>query len=265
MKREELRKLRQWQDRLETAKEAIQPELDRMGKRESIYDGDPTIYRPDGAKAEAGRASHVRNVAFELVEAQVESDIPTPKVTAIRQEDEHLADVVENLLRNVIDKLPFERLNDEGERISPVQGGHGLLVDWQDGISGKDWMGDLRVTMMHPRGIIPQANVSQVADMDWIFLESPATRRQIRDAFGVALEENENESDARRLGDSPDNSGEIVTLVTCYFRNGKGGIGRYRWVNDTVVEDLEDYQVRRVQKCAACGASDCPFRKEPQA
>lgn len=53
MKREELRKLRQWQDRLETAKEAIQPELDRMGKRESIYDGDPTIYRPDGAKAEA--------------------------------------------------------------------------------------------------------------------------------------------------------------------------------------------------------------------
>ena len=82
MKREELRKLRQWQDRLETAKEAIQPELDRMGKRESIYDGDPTIYRPDGAKAEAGRASHVRNVAFELVEAQVESDIPTPKVTA---------------------------------------------------------------------------------------------------------------------------------------------------------------------------------------
>lgn len=255
MKREELRKLRQWQDRLETAKEAIQPELDRMGKRESIYDGDPTIYRPDGAKAEAGRASHVRNVAFELVEAQVESDIPTPKVTAIRQEDEHLADVVENLLRNVIDKLPFERLNDEGERISPVQGGHGLLVDWQDGISGKDWMGDLRVTMMHPRGIIPQANVSQVADMDWIFLESPATRRQIREAFGVALEENENESDpdARRLGDSADNSGEIVTLVTCYYRNGKGGIGRYRWVNDTVVEDLEDYQVRRVQKCAACG------------
>ena len=255
MKRDELRKLRQWQDRLETAKEAIQPELNRMGKRESIYDGDPAIYKPDGTKAEAGRATHVRNVAFELIEAQVESDIPTPKVTAIRQEDEWLADIIENLLRNVLDKLPFERLNDEGERISPIQGGHGLLVDWQDGVSGRDWMGDLRLTMMHPRGIIPQANVSQVADMDWIFLEQPATRRQIREAFGVALEDNENESDpdARRLGDSPDNSGEIVTLVTCYYRNGKGGIGRYRWVNDTVVEDLEDYQVRRVHRCAACG------------
>lgn len=255
MKKDELRKLRQWQDRLETAKEAIQPELNRMGKRESIYDGDPAIYKPDGTKAEAGRATHVRNVAFELIEAQVESDIPTPKVTAIRQEDEWLADIIENLLRNVLDKLPFERLNDEGERISPIQGGHGLLVDWQDGVSGRDWMGDLRLTMMHPRGIIPQANVSQVADMDWIFLEQPATRRQIREAFGVALEDNENESDpdARRLGDSPDNSGEIVTLVTCYYRNGKGGIGRYRWVNDTVVEDLEDYQVRRVHRCAACG------------
>lgn len=255
MKKDELRKLKTWQDRLETAKEAIMPELNRMGKRESIYDGDPTIYAPDGSVAKKGKATHVRNVGFELIEAQVESDIPSPKVTAIRQEDEWLADIAENLLRNVMDKLPFERINDEGERISPVQGGHGLLVDWQDGISGKDWLGDLRVTMMHPRGIIPQANVSQIADMDWIFLESPATRRQIKEAFGVALEENENESDpdARRLGDSPDSSGEIVTLVTCYYRNSKGGIGRYRWVNDTVVEDLEDYQVRRVNRCDACG------------
>lgn len=255
MKKDELRKLKIWQERLETAREAIGPELNAMGKRESIYDGDPTIYKPDGSVAEKGRSSHVRNVAFELIEAQVESDIPTPKVTAIRQEDEWLADIVENLLRNVQDKLPFERINDEGERISPVQGGHGLLVDWQDGISGKDWLGDLRVSMMHPRGIIPQANVSQIADMDWIFLEAPATRRQIREAFGVELAENENEEDpdARRLGDSPDSSGEIVTLVTCYYRNAKGGIGRYRWVNDTVVEDLEDYQVRRVPRCDACG------------
>lgn len=255
MKKDELRELKMWQDRLETAREAIMPELNRMGKRESIYDGDPTIYAPDGSVAKKGKATHVRNVGFELIEAQVESDIPAPKVTAIRQEDEWLADIAENLLRNVMDKLPFERINDEGERISPVQGGHGLLVDWQAGISGKDWLGDLRVTMMHPRGIIPQANVSQISDMDWIFLESPATRRQIKEAFGVALEENENESDpdARRLGDSPDNSGEIVTLVTCYYRNSKGGIGRYRWVNDTVVEDLEDYQVRRVNRCDACG------------
>jgi len=255
MKKDELRKLKTWQDRLETAREAIMPELNRMGKRESIYDGDPTIYAPDGSVAKKGKATHVRNVGFELIEAQVESDIPAPKVTAIRQEDEWLADIVENLLRNVMDKLPFERINDEGERISPVQGGHGLLVDWQDGISGKDWLGDLRITMMHPRGIIPQANVSQIADMDWIFLESPATRRQIKEAFGVALEENENESDpdARRLGDGPDSSGEIVTLVTCYYRNSKGGIGRYRWVNDTVVEDLEDYQVRRVNRCGTCG------------
>lgn len=248
-------KLRQWQERLQTAREAIQPELDRMGKRERIYEGDPTIYKPDGSVAERGQATHVRNVAFELIEAQVESDIPTPKVTAIREEDEWRAEIIENLLRNVLDKLPFERLNDEGERISPVQGGHGLLVDWQDGVNGRDWMGDLRLTMMHPRGIIPQANVSQVADMDWLFLEQAATRRQIRAAFGVELEQDEHEEDpdARRLGDSPDSSGEIVTLVTCYYRNPMGGIGRYRWVNDTVVEDLEDYQVRRVNRCAGCG------------
>ena len=255
MKKEQMRRLREWQDRLQDAENEIRPELDRMGKRESIYNGDHTIYKPDGTVAKKGSASHVRNLGFELVETQVESSIPSPKVTAIRAEDEPLADIIENLLRNVLDRLPFERINDEGERISPIQGGHGLLVDWQDGISGRDWMGDLRVTMMHPRGIIPQAGVYQVADMDWIFLKTPATRRQIKTSFGVALEEeNESDPDARRLGDSPDSSGEIVTLVTCYYRNSAGGIGRFRWVNDTVLEDLEDYQLRRVHRCSACGA-----------
>lgn len=65
MKKDELRKLKTWQDRLETAKKAIMPELNRMGKRESIYDGDPTIYAPDGSVAQQGKATHVRNVGLD--------------------------------------------------------------------------------------------------------------------------------------------------------------------------------------------------------
>ena len=95
----------------------------------------------------------------------------------------------------------------------------------------------------------------QVADMDWVFLKTPQTRRQIRVNYGVELEgENESDPEARRLGDGPDITEEIVTMVTAYYRNKSGGIGRLRWVNDTVLEDLDDCQVRRIHRCKACGA-----------
>lgn len=258
MKQDE-NKLRLWQDRLQAAENAIEGERARMKKREKLYEGDHTIYGA-GGRAQAGadgvsEATHVRNVCFEMVETQVDSTIPSPKVTAVRPEDEELADIVENLLRDVMDRLPMERINDEGERISPVQGGHGLLVDWLDSVSGRDWLGDLRVQLIHPRCIVPQAGVYQVADMDWVFLKTPQTRRQIRVNYGVELEgENESDPEARRLGDGPDTTEEIVTMVTAYYRNKSGGIGRLRWVNDTVLEDLDDCQVRRIHRCKACGA-----------
>lgn len=255
MKRADREKLQLWQERLALAETAIAGERTRMLRREKQYEGDHTIYAPDGSVAADSLASHVRNVSFEVIETQVDSTIPAPKVTAVRQEDEELASIIESMLRDVIDRLPSERLNDEGERLSPVQGGYGLLVDWLDSVSGKDWLGDLKVSLVHPYSIVPQAGVTQVSDMDFFFLKTPQTKRQIRKFYGVSVaDEDESDPDARRLGASADTTDELVTMVTVYYRNAKGGIGRLRWVNDTVLEDLEDYQLRRVHRCTVCGA-----------
>lgn len=255
MKRAHREKLQLWQERLALAETAIAGERARMLRREKQYEGDHTIYAPDGSVAADSLASHVRNVSFEVIETQVDSTIPAPKVTAVRQEDEELASIIESMLRDVMDRLPSERLNDEGERLSPVQGGYGLLVDWLDSVSGKDWLGDLKVSLVHPYSIVPQAGVTQVSDMDFFFLKTPQTKRQIRKFYGVSVaDEDESDPDARRLGASADTTDELVTMVTVYYRNAKGGIGRLRWVNDTVLEDLEDYQLRRVHRCTVCGA-----------
>lgn len=255
MKRADREKLQLWQERLALAETAIAGERTRMLRREKQYEGDHTIYAPDGSVAADSLASHVRNVSFEVIETQVDSSIPAPKVTAVRQEDEELASIIESMLRDVMDRLPSERLNDEGERLSPVQGGYGLLVDWLDSVSGKDWLGDLKVSLVHPYSIVPQAGVTQVSDMDFFFLKTPQTKRQIRKFYGVSVaDEDESDPDARRLGASADTTDELVTMVTVYYRNAKGGIGRLRWVNDTVLEDLEDYQLRRVHRCTVCGA-----------
>ena len=45
-----------------------------------------------------------------------------------------------------------------------------------------------------------------------------------------------------------------MTVNFGYFRNEKGGIGRYTWVNDIELEDLEDYQARKMKRCTKCGA-----------
>lgn len=255
MKRADREKLQLWQERLALAETAIAGERARMLRREKQYEGDHTIYAPDGSVAADSLASHVRNVSFEVIETQVDSTIPAPKVTAVRQEDEELASIIESMLRDVMDRLPSERLNDEGERLSPVQGGYGLLVDWLDSVSGKDWLGDLKVSLVHPYSIVPQGGVTQVSDMDFFFLKTPQTKRQIRKFYGVSVaDEDESDPDARRLGASADTTDELVTMVTVYYRNAKGGIGRLRWVNDTVLEDLEDYQLRRVHRCTVCGA-----------
>lgn len=242
-----------WQEKFRLARDAYAAEQERMKRREALLNGSHEILTPSGERAKK-QATHVRNVCFEIVETQVDSNIPQPKVTAVRQEDEEKAKLIEDLLRNLLDRLPMERINDAAERICPTQGGYGLLVDWDSTAAGRGWMGALKVSLLHPRKIIPQDGIYQVADMDYIFLEEAQTKRQIRERFGVDVSaENEEEPEARALDAGPSAADELVTLRTAYYRNRRGGIGRFRWVNDVALEDLEDYQARRVQVCKTCG------------
>ena len=241
-----------WQERYKLSESAYAAEKARMNRREAIVNGSHDILKPDGTPAPS-KATHVRNVAFELIETQVDSNIPQPKVTAIREEDEPLAKMAEDLLRNILDRLPMERINDEAERISPTQGGMALLLEWFNQASGRGWLGDLKLTLLHPRKVVPQDGIDQVADMDYLFVDEYITKRQVKRRFGVDVsDENEEDPELRGVGESC-TSDELVTLHTAYYRNDRGGIGRFRWVNDIQCEDLEDYQTRRVKICTKCG------------
>ena len=241
-----------WQERFEKAETEYKPERDRMDHRERRLDGEGVILDKNG-KAAKEQATHVRNLCFEVVETQVDSNIPQPKVTAVRQEDEEKAKLIEDMLRNILDRLPMERINDEAERISPTQGGYVLIVDWFNEASGRGWMGDLKVTLKHPRTIVPQAGIYQVADMDYIFVKDAMTKQQIKKRYGKDVSTETEEDPQARTREGDVTTDELVTMITGYFRNEEGGIGRIRWVNDTLLEYLEDYQVRRIKRCK-CGA-----------
>ena len=101
-------KLPLWQERLRRNSAAMQEEFAQMDKRTALYNGTREIDKVPNAKSQGtAQASGVRNIVAELMEAQVDSSFPMPKVTARRQEHEELAKTLEDFLRNETDRLAW--------------------------------------------------------------------------------------------------------------------------------------------------------------
>lgn len=255
------KKLELWQNRLAVNQTAYQPEYDRMDEREELYRGTDRV-KPVVEGDEKTFTPHVRNVCMELVEAQVSSSIPQPKVTARRKQDELKAKLIEDMIRNELDRMPFESMNDLRERTIPIQGGAGWHTEWDNTQRSHSTVGEVAVTTLHPKQILPQDGVySDVEDMDYIILKVPSTKGYIKRQYGVDVSE-ETEKEPEIKGTDETAAADMVTMYVGYARNGKGFIDKFAWVNDTVVEDLEDYQARRLRRCRQCGAVE-PLAADP--
>lgn len=251
-------KLDLWQQRLADSNAAYSDEVQKMDERERIYNGDhtlaPLVQGDTKKNGMPKKTSHVRNIVFENIESQVSSSIPSPKVTPRRKKDEKLADIIEHFLRNELDRLPFETMNDMAERTVPIQGGVGFLVEWDNSKRTHSTVGEEVVSVIHPKQFAPQPGVyTGIADMDWFIVKIPTTKEAVRRKYGVAIpEESEQEPQVRGTGNE-DTAEDAVTEYVGYEVNDKGGINRYVWVNDIELEDLENYQARRQPVCAKCG------------
>ena len=256
--------LQKWQTRLQKARQEYQHALDKMDESEALYRGTHKIDRTRGStsKNEPKDATTVRNVVAEIIEAEVSSDIPTPKVTPQHQEDEQLAKTIEDYLRDEIDRLPFERINDQDERTTPVHGGDLFLVEWDNTAMTHTTRGALSVSLLHPKQFIPQPGVYEIPDMDYFFIQLAQTKDYIKNKYGVDVStESEEQPDARGF-DKP-TVDDLVTENIGYFKNKDGGIGRVAWCNDILLEYMEDYQARRIKRCSKCGmemqGDTCPY------
>ena len=260
-----------WQARLDYAKRSYDPLRQKMDRRQAYYTGDHSIPAASGA-SKAKDATNVRNIVYELIESQVDSTVPQPRVTAIHPEDKGLARKIEALLLNQIRLLNFKELNDLQERTVPIQGGDYWQVEWDPNAGFHCTLGDLSVCERHPKQVIPQPGVYDVEKMEYIFVLVSQSREYLERRYGVKIEE-ESESDvSARTADGEYVEG-LVTQNIVYFRNREGGIGLFSWVGDQTLEDLEDYQARRGEVCCECGtrrtAEVCPvcgskkFRQAP--
>nr|DAG65486.1 MAG TPA: Portal protein [Caudoviricetes sp.] len=244
-----------WQERLSRNETAYRDTLDKMDSREAMYAGDDEL-KPLTRGERMERTPHVRNICTEIIEAEIDSAIPQPKVTARRKKDEAKAKLIEDMIRNELDRMPFEEINDIQERTVPIQGGSFYLLEWDNTKRTHTTVGELSCTPLHPKKVIPQDGIfTSVEDMDYIILKIPQTKEYIRRRYGVDVkDESEAEPDIR--GDDESTADDLVTQYVAYYRNDTGGIGLYSWVGDTTLEDLDDYQARRLRRCAMCGAAE---------
>lgn len=246
-----------WEDRLQKSISAYQEELDKMPGREAQYEGNRTVQpctdkdkRKDGKGLET---CNVWNITSENIDAEIDSSIPMPKVSPCRRADERLARMIENMIRNQIDRLPMEKINDQAERTTKKQGACGILVEWDSTIRTHTTTGNVTIKVLHPTRIIPQAGAEDLYTSDYYFIELPMTKTSVKNRWGVDVKnQSEEKPDLRSSGESD----EIVTVKIATYKNGEGGIGQFIWVNDVVLSDLSDCQARRLRRCKKCGQTE---------
>lgn len=258
-KREDRNELQLWTERLERSTAAYQGEQKKIDRRERQYSGDREIspvtendYKRDGKKR---TTAHVWNVTAENIEAMIDSTIPMPKVTSVRKEDERLARIIENMLRNEINRLPTELINDEGERTAKKQGGVGVLVEWDATKRSHSTVGENGLQLVHPKRIVPQEGVKNLRDMDYYFLLMPMSKSEVKRRWGKSVERlSEENPEVREEGASGAN--DLVTVKYAVYKNEDGGVGTFIWVNNVVLASYKDVQARQIRRCKKCGATE---------
>ena len=243
-----------WRGKLETARIAYASTLKEIGRNQGVYEGTREVNgNPNTNISPSKLAINVRNIAYELIESQVDSSIPMPKVTALHAGDEDLARAIERALVNKVKILKLSILNDQMERIVPVQGGDFFLVEWDNSKGFHSNYGDVNVLEINPRQVIPQPGVPKIEDMDYIFVQTAQTKQFVKDKYGVDVEDaSEEYRDVRGAEGESSLDTDLVTVNTAYYKNN-GKIGRFVWVDDYTLEDLDDYQARITRKCKECG------------
>ena len=249
--------LKTWKKRLEESLESYASDKNRMKTYQGYYDGYRSVAQdPNSSYSPSKKASNVRNIVYELIESQVDSSIPMPKVRAIHPEDEELAKKLEHYLENKIKTAKLPLLNDMMERNVPVQGGDFFHVQWDANAGLHSQIGDIKVSEIHPKKLIPQPGMVEIEEMDYFFVQELYTKKKVKAIYGVSVEDcgNDYTDLAGEQSSTASINSDIVTVNTAYYHNEHGGVGIFVWCDTEILLDLDDYEARYLDHCAKCGA-----------
>lgn len=196
----------------------------------------------------------VRNITYEIVESQVSSDIPHPKVDAacFSEKRNRNAQAIERLLSSVRDKLPYEEINDVDERYTYIYGASVWYVEWDNSIRLGREVGGVRLYCISPKSFIPQPGISSVEDMEYCFLRLTTTRDELLRRYGVP----EDQLELAEYDTESDGDDGTAALTVAFYKDDGGEIGKFVFSGSLTLLDMPGYYRRKISVCENCGESE---------
>ena len=249
--------VQKWQSKLDFARTQYEDQLKAMKTYEKYYEGDRSVQMdPNRGVNPSKLATNIRNIVYELIESQVDSSIPMPRIRAIHPEDDELAKKMEKFLENKVKTCGLVLMNDSVERTVPIAGGSYTRVEWDVKRGLHSEIGDLKITELHPKKVIPQPGVIDFDEMDYFFIQELMTKNTVKRVYGEDVSDCSNDvsNDLTEGIEGASTNDDLVTVNTAFYRNEDGGVGIFAWCDYVKLLDLEEYEARYLDRCTKCGA-----------
>lgn len=248
-----------WQKRLTVAKGG--QDLALMDKREFLYLGDRRVDKNINATTAPSKMSNnIYNIIYEFIESQVSSQIPMPQVKSKREGFDTQACMIAESITNDLKESKIDEINDQNERITPLQGFSLIEVCWNPDFKHHLYRGEIELYGRHPKQLVPQPKVYNLQKMDYFFILSDVSHEYVLRRYKKNLvgEEEQYPENTRLFEDGVlavdgvtqrsggDENEEPLTEIVCWYKDDDGDICKYTWINDIELENLPKYFTRRI-------------------
>ena len=230
-----MRDMSEWNDLYQGTKEIAT----KNSKSNFISNRKNTAKRPKDA-------DNVVNISYQIIESQIDTTIPMPRVDAYEEKQVGKAKIPEGQLTELAQSAEMKIINSENERICKKNSMAYFKVSYDANFSRHSSLGKIVIDNPHPMNVIPQPNVYDIDAMDYIYHIENRTIDDIVREFGEKYRkplENEGEQwsnvdnfflDMDNVKESG-NTTDKVSLVECWYKDNDGDICLITFVNDIIL------------------------------
>ena len=258
-------KLEEWKKRLQEAMEEHETFRADCATYDALYGGTKQI-RPLGGTDiyvsdrypetnSPEPARQVVNLVFQLIESQIDINLPVPAVEPTEEEDEaERRNMIEGQLAYMAGDTNLRRINSENERITKKNGLAYFKVGWNPDFKAHTYRGRIETTNPHPGNIVLQPGVTKIRDMDYLFHIENRTIDYICRQYGEEYRE-QIEAENLEYGqldyfnsgtDSYSNEKtKKLSIVEAWYKDKDGDVGVLTWVGDIILRDQPKFFYKR--------------------
>jgi hypothetical protein len=259
-------KLEEWKKRLQEAMEEHEIFRADCATCDALYGGTKQIrplgggdlyvsdrYRDDTTTPQPAR--QVVNLTFQLIESQIDVNLPVPAVEPTEEADStERREMIEGQLAYMAADASMRRINTENERIVKKNGLAFFKVGWDPNYRSHVYRGRVETINPHPGNVVLQPGITRIKDMDYIFHIENRTIDYICRQYGEEFRE-QLESENLEYGQLDyfisDTAGytnektKKVSIVEAWYKDKDGDIGLLTWVGDIILRDSPKFFYKR--------------------